>query len=115
VAASAADFWPYVAYEAADEDLDRFVELSRLSYGLAQQLLFATPKASLPPLEITPPPFDEVSFGEQHVERDEVELDPGLHRPPGGERRGQAPAQDLTHRAAGPGSLTVGGTSLLRG
>lgn len=63
----APDFLPYVAYTAADRELDRFVELTRLSYALAQQLLFATPKESLPPLSFNPPPFDEVSFGEQHV------------------------------------------------
>lgn len=44
------DFQPYRQYADSEREAHDFVTLTRIAYGLAQQLLFANPRSALPPL-----------------------------------------------------------------
>jgi hypothetical protein len=94
------DFLPYVAFKAGDEELARFMELTHLSYSLAQQLLFATPKASLPRISLPTPPFAELSFGEHSTTPSSVELISEWISLEEYAQRANAEMRDLTARAA---------------
>jgi hypothetical protein len=55
------DFAPFTAYRRFETEVNEFVNLTALSYGLAQQLLFKTPRQSLRDF-LPSPAFTDLSF-----------------------------------------------------
>jgi hypothetical protein len=54
----------YAAFDAARRGIDQFVELTTVSYRLAQQLLFETPKENLPTSDTREPEPEKWSYSE---------------------------------------------------
>lgn len=70
------NFEPYITFLENTERIEEFTDLSALSYGLAQQLLFKHKKSSLKGVEIPDPGRDEISFsmGECRIRSIEVKF-----------------------------------------
>ena len=67
-------FPPYKAFRTAVTQISEFADLTELSYGLAQQLLFKFPKTELPRVARKPPPLKELSFSMADQEVASVDL-----------------------------------------
>lgn len=70
------NFEPYLTYLENTERIEEFTNLTALSYGLAQQLLFRHKKSRLKGVEIPDPGHDEISFsmGECRIRSIEVKF-----------------------------------------
>jgi hypothetical protein len=55
-------FSPYASYKARSDRLKEFLELTSISYELAQQLLFSTPRDQLPKVAISEPDPTQMSY-----------------------------------------------------
>ena len=68
------EFPPYIAFRTGVTQINEFAELTNLSYGLAQQLLFKFPKSQLARVTRKGPPADELSFSMADREVASVDL-----------------------------------------
>ncbi|GAH19104.1 unnamed protein product, partial [marine sediment metagenome] len=67
-------FDPYLIYRRNQKNIEDFADLSGLSYGLTQQLLFKHPKDQLPKISLPKPQKEELSFSMADQESASVEL-----------------------------------------
>lgn len=56
------EYPPYASYVAQTRNIDEFVSLTTISYKLAQQLLFSTPRDQLPEIKLKEPAPDRRSY-----------------------------------------------------
>src|SRR5215469_187862 len=68
-------FPPYVSYSARSHSIDEFISLTTISYVLAQQLLFASPREKLSDFDLRPPGPAHRSFSMADREITSVQVD----------------------------------------
>ena len=69
------EYPPYASYDARSRRLTEFLKLTSISYELAQQLLFSTPRNQLAEVVVKEPTLDQLSYSMADRIHDPVEME----------------------------------------